>query len=122
MGLSLLVVGLAALLSLPFFASQKLPFLVTKPGDGSQVALEFSVQGQASPYQTVEVVAEYPPSQLAGYETYHDVVGRWHGTIDPGGHFSVPIRLEHLPSAARLVLFVKPGSERPRRIEIRVER
>jgi len=48
------------------------------------VAQDFTVQGQASPYQTVEVVAEYPPSKLPGYENYHDVVGTWHGFVALG--------------------------------------
>lgn len=122
MGLTIVLHALAGVLWLLFSAHPKVPFQVTTPGNGAQVAPSFLVQGRANPYQTVEVVVEYPPSKLPGYENHHDVVGSWRSLVAPDGRFSVPVSLERMPCRAPLVLSVHSGTELPQRIEVRLER
>jgi hypothetical protein len=50
---------------------------VSAPLSGSTVGPHFVLKGTANSNQRIQVVAEFPRSQLPQYRDYHDIIERW---------------------------------------------
>lgn len=94
---------------------------VSSPITGSTVGPRFLLQGTANSTLSIQVVAEFPRSQLPEYRDYHDVIERWEVQPKTDGTFQLPIRLEQLPSPAPIVLSVRQTGALPVELELTYE-
>lgn len=94
-----------------FLATSSPTLKVSSPSAGATVGKDFILSGTASGSQIIEVVAEFPRSQLPQYRDYEDVIERWATRPQLDGSFQLPIRLQQLPSPSPIVLRVRqPGA------------
>jgi len=94
---------------------------VSSPVTGSTVGQSFVLSGSANSSLSVQVVAEFPRSQLPQYRDYHDVIERWEVRPNPDGSFRLPIQFQQLPSPAPIVILVRQTGAAPVELKLNYE-